>query len=257
MDGYVAAKKRIFDHPREAASAVIGMDDRYCREMCFELMLRGEHKIIPISGTNRAPGGVYAEDGVLIDDLDNGQARVLDLKSVGTLPGAHNWQNAAAAYAAARAGGLEPDAIVSGIASYPGLAHRQELIATVGGVPYVNDSKATNVEAALRALACYRNVHWIAGGQAKEGGFAALLEAAPRIRHAYLIGEAAEEIARDLGTQVPHSQCGDLETAFAAAHEAAKDGETILLSPACASFDQFDNFEARGEAFRKLVEALA
>jgi UDP-N-acetylmuramoylalanine--D-glutamate ligase len=236
---------------------VIALDDSHCRELCFELMVRGGHRIVPISGANRAPGGVYGEDGVLIDDMDNGQARVLDLKTVGTLPGNHNWQNAAAAYAAARALGLAPDAVAGAIATYPGLAHRQELIAVVDGVAYVNDSKATNVAAAMRALACYRGIHWIAGGRPKDGGFAPILEAAPRIRHAYLIGEAADEIAGDLGARVPHSRCGDLATAFAAAHRAAKDGETVLLSPACASFDQFADFEARGAAFRTLVEASA
>jgi len=144
--------------------------------------------------------------------------------------------------------------------SFPGLAHRQELIATIDGVRYVNDSKATNADAAAKALACYETVYWIAGGLAKEGGIVSLSAYHDRIRHAFLIGEAAPAFADTLGSQVPHSRSGELAAAVMAAHELAgrerRPGAVVLLSPAAASFDQFANFEARGDEFRRLVGAL-
>ena len=144
--------------------------------------------------------------------------------------------------------------------SFPGLAHRQELVVTIDGIAYVNDSKATNPEAAARALACYDAIYWIAGGRAKEGGLASLVPHLGRVRHAYLIGEAAGAFAAELDGVVPFTVASTLERAVAAAHlQAHRNGArdpVVLLSPACASFDQFRNFEARGDAFRALVEAL-
>jgi UDP-N-acetylmuramoylalanine--D-glutamate ligase len=174
------------------------------------------------------------------------------------LPGRHNWQNAAAAYAAARALGLGEDETVAGLKTFAGLAHRQELIAAIDGVRFVNDSKATNAESAATALECWDNVYWIAGGRAKEGGITSLKPYFARIRHAFLIGEAAPQFAATLGGDVRHTIAGTLEAAVAAAHAMAhgKRGATVLLSPACASFDQFTDFEARGERFRALVLAL-
>lgn len=141
-----------------------------------------------------------------------------------------------------------------------GLAHRQERIATVKGVTYINDSKATNADAAARALACYDSIYWIAGGRAKEGGLGAITPYFPRIRHAFLIGEAQAAFARELDGAIPVTQVGTLDRAVnAATAQAREDGcaqPVVLLSPACASFDQFKNFEARGDAFRALVEAL-
>src|SRR4030088_1741397 len=136
--------------------------------------------------------------------------RVLDLGLAERLPGAHNWQNAAAAYAAARVSGVDPAAATAAICSFPGLAHRQELVATIEGVRYVNDSKATNADATAKALACYETVYWIAGGLAKEGGIASLAPFFPRIRHAFLIGQAAPAFADTLGTKYPHSTRGEL-----------------------------------------------
>jgi UDP-N-acetylmuramoylalanine--D-glutamate ligase len=155
--------------------------------------------------------------------------------------------------------------VVAALKSFPGLAHRQELVATIGGVRYVNDSKATNADAAAKALGCYDDIYWIAGGLPKEGGIASLASFFPRIRHAYLIGKAAEEFARTIDSKAPVTMSGNLASAIAAAHEAAqrqragRDGRAapvVLLSPACASFDQFPNFEVRGSEFRRLVEAL-
>jgi len=260
MDGYIAAKRRIFGVRRPAQSAVIGVDDATCRALAAALASTGAPQVIPISAERRAPGGVYVEAGALVDDLDGGAKRVLDLASLPRLPGRHNWQNAAAAYAAARRLGVGEAEIVAALRSFPGLAHRQELIATIDGVRYVNDSKATNADAAAKALACYDDIYWIAGGIAKAGGIAALAPLFPRIRHAFLIGRAAAEFAETLAGHVPFSRCGDLAAAVAAARDAAsaaaKPGAVVLLSPACASFDQFTDFEARGEVFRRLVAAL-
>jgi UDP-N-acetylmuramoylalanine--D-glutamate ligase len=204
-------------------------------------------------------GGVYAIDGQLFDASENGARRVLDLRGAPALPGAHNWQNAAAAYAAGRALGLDANTIADGLRLYPGLAHRQELVGLIEGVRFVNDSKATNADAAAKALACYESIYWIAGGRPKEGGLAGLESFYPRIRHAFLIGEAAGDFAATLAGKVPATICGTLANAVGAAHEMARrdrrPGAVVLLSPACASFDQFANFEERGEAFRRLVMA--
>ena len=176
------------------------------------------------------------------------------------LPGSHNAQNAAAAYAAARALGIDREIVVSAIRSFPGLAHRQELVGTIGGVRYINDSKATNADATEKALACYDANYWILGGLPKAGGISSLTSYFPRVRHAYLIGAATEEFAATLGDAVPFSRCGNLESALAAAHEWAQrdgvPGAVVLLSPACASYDQFPNFEVRGDTFRELVAGL-
>src|SRR5207249_306491 len=172
----------------------------------------------------------------------------------------HNWQNAAAAYAAARALGVAPEGAAEAIRSFPGLAHRQELVATIDGVRYVNDSKATNADAAEKALACYQAIYWIAGGLPKAGGITPLVPYFDRLRHAYLIGTATEEFAATLDGKVPFTRSGDLATAVAAASDQARrDGvadAVVLLSPACASYDQFAHFEARGDAFRELVTRL-
>jgi UDP-N-acetylmuramoylalanine--D-glutamate ligase len=260
MEGYIAAKRRVFGVRRPAENAVIGIDDAPSRAIAEALAAAGVPRIIPISAETRAPGGVFVEGGRLIDDLDRAARPVLDLASLARLPGRHNWQNAAAAYAAARCLGLEASAIAAALRSFPGLAHRQELVATIDGVRYVNDSKATNADAAAKALACYDDIYWIAGGIAKEGGIAALAPLFPRIRRAFLIGRAAAEFAETLAGRAPFERSADLATALAAARSAAlaapRPGAVVLLSPACASFDQFADFEERGEVFRRLVAAL-
>ncbi len=255
MEGYIAAKERIFVGQGARQAAVIGVDDAICRGIAAKLSLAG-HRVIPISAETPAPRGVYVSEGRLIDDLDGAQRPVLALADATRLPGRHNWQNAAAAFAAARALGVSASDAAHGIKSFPGLAHRQELIATIDGVRYINDSKATNADAAAKALACYDDIYWIAGGVAKVGGIASLEAYFPRIRHAYLIGEAAPAFAATLAGKVPLTQSGDLAAAMRQAHGAARPGATVLLSPACASFDQFTDFEARGDAFRRLVDAV-
>ncbi|HEX6440736.1 MAG TPA: UDP-N-acetylmuramoyl-L-alanine--D-glutamate ligase [Stellaceae bacterium] len=260
MEGYIAAKKRIFADQKPQGIAIVGVDDPICREIYSEL--RDEHPacVVPISVKEAVPGGVYADSGWLIDAMGSEPVRVLDLTAAERLPGTHNWQNAAAAYAAARGAGISPAAATAAIRSFPGLAHRQELVATIESVHYINDSKATNADATEKALACYSDIYWILGGLPKAGGITPLTPYFDRVRHAFLIGRATEEFAATLEGSVPYTSCGDLQTAVAAASEMARRdalaSAVVLLSPACASYDQFANFEQRGDTFRDLVAEL-
>lgn len=251
MEGYVAAKRKLFDHIAADGTAVVGVDDDYCEMIADELQDRGM-TVVRISAEETLEQGVSAADGILRVD---GQP-VADLRPVIRLPGRHNWQNACAAFALARADGVTCDDIVAALATYPGLAHRQELVTEIDGVAFVNDSKATNADATEKALVCYENIHWILGGQPKEGGINALVPHFGRIKHAYLIGDAAEEFGAVLEGRVPYTQCGSLVMAVTKAAATAEAGDVVLLSPACASWDQFKSFEHRGDVFRQLVEAL-
>ena len=255
IEGYIAAKERIFAGQTAPQAAVIGIDDDICKRIADKLST-GSRRVVPISVEHIAPGGIYVAGTNLIDDIDGQQAAVLNLATLPHLPGRHNWQNAAAALAAARCFGVAAHVAARAIASFPGLAHRQELVATITGVRYINDSKATNADATEKALVCYKDILWIAGGVAKDGGIAGLEPYFPRIRHAFLIGEAAPAFAETLSGKAPFTLSGDLATAVRQARAMAKPGNTVLLSPACASFDQFRDFEARGDAFRCLVEDL-
>ena len=176
------------------------------------------------------------------------------------IPGPHNRENAAAATAAARAAGIADDAIADALRTFEGVAHRIELVRELRGVRYVNDSKATNVAAALRALASFPDspLNVILGGRGKAELYQPLAAAFRDGDRAYVIGEATDEIVLALdAAAVPYVECGELERAIEAAAATAAPGAVVLLSPACASFDQFESFEARGDAFRQLVEALA
>ncbi|MBX6320548.1 MAG: UDP-N-acetylmuramoyl-L-alanine--D-glutamate ligase [Rhodospirillaceae bacterium] len=260
MEGYIAAKLRIFRNQTGRDTAVIGIDDRYGEAIFTEIAARQHQAAVPVSSRRAAPGGVYVERGRLIDDLSDDPVPVMDMAAATTLPGAHNWQNAAAAYAACRSLGIAGSVIAAAMRSYPGLPHRQELVATIDGIRFVNDSKATNADAAGKALACYETIYWIVGGRPKEGGLAGLEPFHPRIAHAFLIGESMEAFAAALAPAVPVHRCGTLDAAvaqaFALARSESRPGAVVLLSPACASFDQFANFEERGEAFRRLVHGL-
>jgi len=261
IDGYVAAKRLIFKRQRPGSTAVVGVDDALSRKVCDGLRSANAARVVPVSGRDPVRGGVYVADGTLRDDTDGSDVAVLDMADAAALPGEHNAQNAAAAFAAARALGIESDIIVDAIRGFPGLAHRQERIAVINGVAYVNDSKATNADAAARALSCYDAIYWIAGGQPKDGGLDAVAPWLDRVRHAFLIGEAAEDFADNLEGRVPLTRSGTLDAAVAAARACAETEQAaspvVLLSPACASFDQFRDFEDRGDAFRALVEAMA
>jgi UDP-N-acetylmuramoylalanine--D-glutamate ligase len=260
MEGYVAAKRQIFARQNTSSTAIVGVDDPICREFCDELRRGGPARVVPISVLEPGSGGVYVDQGWLVDAMEAAPVRVLDLGLAERLPGAHNWQNAAAAYAAARTSGVDTAAATAAICSFPGLAHRQELVGTIDGVRYINDSKATNADATEKALLCYPAIYWIAGGLAKAGGIEPLAPHFGRLRHTFLIGRATEEFAATLDGSVPFTRCGDLATALAAASAQARHdglpGAVVLLSPACASYDQFKNFEERGDIFRSLVEGL-
>ena len=260
MAGYLRAKKRILRNQQAGDWAVIGVDDDYGRKIAKELHAVGDRKVVPISAARQAEGGVYVSDGQLIDDLDGRTVGIGRVDGFLHLKGAHNGQNIAAAYAVSRAMGAEPDAILSGMASFPGLAHRLELVERIDGTAFVNDSKATNPDAASRALAAFDNIYWIAGGQAKQDDLDAVLPHLDRVRRTYLIGEAAERFKTLLDDRTDCVVSHTLDQAFHAANDDIKrDGAakaTILLAPACASFDQFPNFESRGDAFRHLVDSL-
>ncbi len=260
LEGYIKAKRQIFHRQTRPRTAVIGVDDDICRGIYDELRAADEQNLIPVSGRARAEGGVYVLDGILYDETEGAVTPVMDLREVLSLPGAHNWQNAAAAYTACKASAIKPPVIAACLRSFPGLPHRQELVATIDGIAYVNDSKATNADAAGKALSCYDPIYWIAGGQPKPGGLAGLETYYSRVAHAFLIGEAEAAFAVTLEGKVALSRCGTLDKAVPSARERAlaegRQGAVVLLSPACASFDQFTDFEARGAAFRALVQAL-
>jgi UDP-N-acetylmuramoylalanine--D-glutamate ligase len=260
MAGYIAAKKRIFRRQREDATAIVGIDDAICRDIAQTLRRDGVARIVTISVIEPAAGGVFVEHGRLVDALEQPPRPVFGLAEAPRLPGAHNAQNAATAYAVARRAGLTTEQAIAGIRTFPGLAHRQELVDTIDGVRYINDSKATNADATEKALACYEAIYWIAGGLPKAGGITSLAPYFKRLRHAFLIGNATGEFAATLDGNVSYSRCGDLATALAAASDRARGehapGAVVLLSPACASYDQFPNFEVRGDTFRRLVGEL-
>lgn len=253
LDNYAAIKARIFAGQGSSDTAVIGVDDEHCRAIHANLVRENTGRnIVPVSIERILEHGISAVDGRL---YDNGrEVFALDFPA---LPGAHNGQNIACVYAAARAAGLDVAAIRAGIASFPGLKHRLQRAGMVDGIPCINDSKATNADSAAKALASFEAIYWIAGGKAKEGGIASLRPLFPRIRHASLIGDAARDFAATLGDAVSHTLCGTLDKALDDALATAKReklrGAVVLLSPACASFDQFNSFEHRGDEFIRLV----
>jgi UDP-N-acetylmuramoylalanine--D-glutamate ligase len=260
MENYVAIKTRLLEQTVKAGEVCIGVDDAYCAAIQSRFAAGDGPDAIPVSVRKVLGRGVFVLDGVLYDAQSSHAAKVMDLRKAAHLPGGHNWQNAALAYAATRDLVQDRPAIADAIASFPGLPHRMEEVGRIGKVRFINDSKATNADAAERALKCFNDIYWIAGGRPKEGGIESLNPLFPRIRRAYLIGEAANDFARTLdGT--PVEICGTIENAVAAAaHDAQASDATapvVLLSPACASFDQFKDYEQRGDVFRALVDELA
>jgi len=259
MDGYLAAKRRVLLNQGKGDTAVIGVDDAYGQQICTEITAANRRTIWPISARKAIGRGVYALQGRLYDATEGRVVELADLTTARSLPGRHNWQNAAAAYAAARALGISAEDAVQGLMTFPGLAHRMETIGAIGNVRFVNDSKATNADAARQAMSAYPRFHWIAGGRAKSGGIEGLTDLFPSVAKAYLIGEAEADFAATLESKAPYARCGDLAAAVRAAFADARkeEGEAIVLfSPACASFDQYADFEERGEAFRAAVLGL-
>ncbi len=248
--GYFAAKKRLFTQGLPER-AIIGVDEPEGRFLSN--VIREGDNVIEISTTRQLKGkgwSVFTRKGFLVEWRKGRQMAALDMRGMEGLPGAHNQQNACAAYAACRHLGLAPKVIEAAMASYGGLRHRCQQVGEAAGVKFINNSKATNADSAGKALQAFDNILWIAGGQAKAGGIAGMDFSA--VKKAYLIGEAAEGFANQLG-DTPHVISGTLEAALVAAKADAQAGDTILLAPACASFDQFDSFEQRGEVFEALV----
>ena len=253
---YAAVKERLV---AQSDIALIGVDDDPSREIRARLEAqRGVQRVIAVSGRDAPDAEVFVRDRRIMAQGEVGLPVGLD--AARSLRGAHNGQNAVFAYAAARALGVSSEAIARAFETFPGLEHRMEEVGRKGRVLFINDSKATNADAAEKALLCFRDIHWILGGKPKEGGIERLRPLFSRVAKAYLIGEATEPFAATLAEAVPFQRCGTLGRAIEAAArdalQSSADEPVVLLSPACASFDQFANFEARGDAFRVAVAEL-
>lgn len=259
IQNYAAVKERLIAGVQEGGTAIVGVDDTWT-QAAADRIGRAGRQVVRVSVRRPLVDGIYVEGGRVIQAEGGAGQEIALLGGIGPLRGVHNAQNAACASAAALALGLDAKQIQTGMRSFPGLPHRMQEVGRIGPVLFINDSKATNADAASRALACFTDIFWIAGGKAKSGGITSLTGFFPRIRKAYLIGEAANDFAATLGDAVPHEIAGTIERAVeAAAHDAeasALPQPVVLLSPACASYDQFPNFEVRGEVFGKLVRAL-
>ncbi|HZR89541.1 MAG TPA: UDP-N-acetylmuramoyl-L-alanine--D-glutamate ligase [Bradyrhizobium sp.] len=259
MAHYAEVKERLVAGVQPQGTAIVGVDDGYSRDIADRLERAGK-RVVRISVRNPLPDGIYVEHETILRAAGAARSEIARIGGIGSLRGLHNAQNAACAAACALALGLAPDTLQQGLRSFPGLAHRMEQVGRRGDVLFVNDSKGTNADASAHALSSFSDIFWIAGGKAKAGGITSLTGYFPRIRKAYLIGEAAQEFAATLGEHVPHEISETLDVAVASA---ARDAEAaglkdavVLLSPACASFDQYRNFEIRGAKFRDLVQAL-
>jgi UDP-N-acetylmuramoylalanine--D-glutamate ligase len=257
MGGYFAAKRRLFAEGGPDR-AVIGVDEDEGLFLAGQLSEgESDDRVIRISARQKLSGGagwtVFARKGFLSEYRKGRQAGSIDLRDIPGLPGAHNHQNACAAYAAARTLGLAPRVIEAAMRTYPGLPHRSQRIAEADGVSYVNDSKATNVDSAAKALSAFKKIRWICGGLEKEGGLEALKGATDDVLKAYVIGREAAQFAMQLDVEA--EVCTTMAQAVARAMAEAGPGETVLLAPAAASFDQYDSFEKRGEDFIAEVTA--
>lgn len=259
LEHYAAVKEKTFAHMSKRGAAVIGADDGLCDAIAARAEGRGVHTL-RISAQRPVSDGVYAEGAALFETANGAIVNQTRLDGIGSLRGAHNAQNASAALAAARSLGLPWDTLAQALQTFPGLAHRMEEVRRIRHVLFVNDLKATNADAAERALLSFSNIYWIAGGKPKAGGIEPLAPLFHRIKKAYLVGEAAEAFAKTLDGAAAYTISSTLDRAVAEAAAdalASPSGEAVvLLSPACASYDQFPNFEVRGDAFRSLVEAL-
>jgi UDP-N-acetylmuramoylalanine--D-glutamate ligase len=263
MDNYAAIKTLLPAGIEAGGTAVIGVDDRYTRAAADRIERAGK-TVVRVSVQAPLRDGYYAEGSRIMRAVAGKAHAAAQLAGIGSLRGQHNAQNAACAIAACAALGLDPAAIQKGLVSFPGLAHRMQQIGykitKLGRVLFINDSKATNADSAAKALGSFDDIFWIAGGKPKTGGIAGLAEFFPRVRKAYLIGEAAKEFAAALDGKVEN----EIDEVLSAAIDAAvRDAEAsdakepvVLLSPACASFDQYPNFEVRGQAFTDIVRAM-
>jgi UDP-N-acetylmuramoylalanine--D-glutamate ligase len=259
MERYAGIKERLAAKVETNGVAVIDIDDAYTRAAADRIQRSGKN-VVRVSVESSLRDGYFAQGNRIMRAAGGKAQAVVDLAGIGSLRGAHNAQNAACVVAACVALGVDLPAIQNGLASFPGLAHRMQQIGRKGNVLFVNDSKATNADSAAKALASFKDIYWIAGGKPKTGGIVGLAGFFPRIRKAYLIGEAAKQFAQTLEGRVPYEINGVLSAAVeAAARDAVASGviePVVLLSPACASFDQYPNFEVRGKAFSEVVLAL-
>ena len=256
--GYFAAKRRLFAEGGPDR-CVIGVDEIEGQYLANQMgQGPADDRVIRVSSAKKLEGfgwAVYAKKGFLSEYRKGWQVASIDLRDIGGLPGAHNHQNACAAYAACRSVGVAPREIEAAFHSFSGLPHRSQTVRERDGVRYVNDSKATNIDAAEQALQAFKRIRWIAGGLGKDGGITALQPYLGEVVKAYLIGHSARDFALQLG-DTPHEVVETMEAAVARAAAEAQAGETVLLAPAAASFDQYPNFEKRGEHFARLVNEL-
>ena len=257
MDNYAAIKERLV---AQADLAVICLDDDVTIAVAERL---GKAKK---PGTSVSVTRKNIEDGIILDGtwlvrrVQGRSISIADLDGIASLRGTHNGQNAAAAVAALGAHGFNLELVAKGLCSFPGLPHRLEEIGRAGKVLFINDSKATNADAAEKALLSLDHIYWIIGGRAKEGGIESLRPMFSKVVKAYLVGEAAVDFARTIEGALPYEHCGTLDVAVvSAARDAAESvaqDPVVLLSPACSSFDQVPDFEKRGDRFRELVRAV-
>jgi UDP-N-acetylmuramoylalanine--D-glutamate ligase len=258
MQHYAAVKARMFAKQRDGQTALVGVDDTWGESIANSLHSGAD--VRRVSVLNMLRDGICAPDGILHDARNGERAAQFDLRALHALRGRHNWQNACMAYGAASALGIAPTDILKAMQSFPGLAHRMQQVASLGNIAFVNDSKATNADAAEKALTSYDNIYWIAGGLAKTGGIESLRPHFDRIKKAYLIGVSAAELSKELDGDVAIVMADTIARAVQlATADAAASGlthATVLLSPACASFDQYKNFEVRGDDFVNVVSRL-
>ncbi len=260
MRDYAAVKERLVTGVEHGGTAVIGVDDEFCEAIAGRIEREGG-KVVRVSVKRKMfADGIFFDGENLIELKGGKQAASISLRGISSLRGTHNGQNAACAYAAARALGIGVGEIDQALRTFPGLAHRMEEIGRRGNVLFINDSKATNADAAARALDTFKDIFWIVGGRAKEGGIESLQRYFPKIRKVYLIGESSPAFEKQVKHHLKYELAGTLEKAVELAAGDAKAADlrepVVLLSPACASYDQFPNFEVRGDTFRKLVRAI-
>ncbi len=260
LEGYIAAKQLIYANSNPDDTLIIGINDPHCLVIYERLKATPQVNLVPISIQKKITDGLYVKDSQLIDGITD--SPIFDLPPLLRLKGQHNWQNTAAAFAACRSLGLNDSEIIQALESFPGLAHRQQLVKSWQQIRFVNDSKATNAEAVAQALAAYsgENIYWLAGGRPKEGGIAALESYFPGVQHAFIYGEAQDSFALTLEGKVPYTRAKDLreatELALKKAENHPKEETVVMLSPACSSFDQFKDFEQRGDAFCNYINEL-
>lgn len=253
MENYIAAKKRIFENQSADDYAVLNADSEICRGLADGL----KPQVLWISRQNPVERGAFAQGGAIVY-RDREEVEIMPVSEI-ALKGAHNVENVLAAVAVGMAAGVEPSAIRRAVKDFRAVEHRLEYVATLRGVQYYNDSKATNVDSTIKALESFpANIHLILGGKDKDSDYSLLKPLiAERAKRVYTIGAAAAKIESQIGNAVPVINAQTLESAVRKAADLATEGDVVLLSPACASFDQFPNYEHRGRVFKELVQSLA